>query len=89
MITVQYKEGNEWKTDDKTFATLDIAKAHTVKEGYGQYKVWNDATLLAHLFNQTVAINKPRPKKKATKPLEEHTPVIEHVDVELDNPEED
>ena len=47
MITVQYKEGNEWKTDDNTFATLDIAKAYTVKQGYGQYKVWNDTTLLA------------------------------------------
>jgi hypothetical protein len=84
MITVQYKEGNEWKTDDNTFATLDIAKAHTVKEGYAQYKVWNDTTLLAHLFNQVVA--KPRPKK--TK-LEEPTPVVEHVDVELDTPEEE
>ena len=62
MITVQYKEGNDWKTDDNTFATLDIAKAHTVKEGYGQYKVWNDTTLLAHLFNQVVA--KPKFTKK-------------------------
>ena len=82
MITVQYKEGNEWKTDDKTFTTLDMAKAHTVKEGYGQYKVWNDATLLAHLFNQVVAVNKPRPKKKVTKPLEELTPIDEDVELE-------
>ena len=45
MITVQYKEGNEWKTDDKTFTTLDMAKAHTVKEGYGTWET-DDATFL-------------------------------------------
>ena len=86
MITVQYKEGNEWKTDDNTFATLDIAKAHTVKAGYGQYKVWNDTTLLAHLFNQTVAVNKPRPKK--TKAEEPKVEVEIQEPVELDTPEE-
>lgn len=86
MITVHYKEGNDWKTDDKTFQVSEHAKAHTVKEGYGQYKLYKGDTLIAHLFNQVVAVNKPRPKK--TK-LEEPTPVVEHVDVELDTPEEE
>lgn len=92
MITVQYKENGEWKKDDATFQIPEHAKAHTVKAGYGQYKLYNkDGALVAHLFNQTVAVNKPKPKK--TK-VEEPTPVVEHVDVEhvdveLDTPEEE
>jgi hypothetical protein len=91
MITVQYKENGEWKKDDATFQIPEHAKAHTVKAGYGQYKLFKGDTLVAHLFNQTVAVNKPRPKK--TK-VEEPTPVVEHVDVEhvdveLDTPEEE
>ncbi len=41
MITVQYKENGEWKKDDATFQIPEHAKAHTVKEGYAEYKIWN------------------------------------------------
>ena len=85
MITVHYKEGNDWKTDDCTFATLDIAKAHTVKEGYGQYKLYKGDTLIAHLFNQVVA--KPKFTKKKS---EEPKPEVEIPEaVELDILEEE
>lgn len=84
MITVQYKKGDEWVDEDKKFTTLDIAKAHTIKEGYAEYKAWNGETLLAHLFNDV----KPAPKPKKKK-LEEPTPVVEHVDVEPDTPSEE
>ena len=84
MITVHYKEGNDWKTDDKTFQVSEHAKAHTVKEGYGQYKLYKGETLIAHLFNQTVAVNKPKPTK--TKTLE---PKVEIEPIELDTPEEE
>ncbi len=90
MITVQYKENGEWKKDDATFLVPEHAKAHTVKQGYAEYKIWNkDGALVAHLFNDV----KPAPKPKKTK-VKEPTPVVEHVDVEhvdveLDTPEEE
>jgi hypothetical protein len=84
MITLEHKIGNDWIKDEKQFHSLDQAKAHSVSSGYGQYKVWNDTTLLAHLFNQVVA--KPKiTKKKSVEPKVE----VEVEPVELDTPEQE
>tara|TARA_R110000822_G_scaffold47172_1_gene125389 strand:- start:51 stop:320 length:270 start_codon:yes stop_codon:yes gene_type:complete len=61
MITVKHKENNEWHSAHIGFQTLDHAKAHSVKEGYTEYKAWKGDDLLCHLFN---AVAKPKPAKK-------------------------
>ena len=62
MITVQYKTADgKWETDEATFHILDRAKAHTVSQGYPEYKAYNGDTLLVHLFN---AGAKPKAVKK-------------------------
>ncbi len=89
MITVQYKENGEWKSDDATFRIPEHAKAHTVKCGYAEYKLWKDdgATLLAHLFNDV----KPAPKKKkVSKPDPEPVEELDHEEShDLDPPVEE
>ena len=90
MITLKHKENNEWHSANREFQTLDHAKAHSVEEGYTEYKAWKGDDLLCHLFN---AVAKPKPAKKeklkvAVRFVEPEVEVVEEV-VEEDTKEEE